>query len=172
MEFLGMLGPMLFIGPVIMLIINLIIAGAAKRVAEAKGYEGGADAFALTFFFGIIGYIYAAGLPDLVARGHQQETCYLLRRIASANGINPGAHEKSTDETETEGAPATKGGNGPSVLYNCKSISITSKTGEGRCTMCGQAGTLSYCQITNDIGTKEIPICRDCIDRLRDRSKR
>ena len=167
--------PVLLIGPIVMLIINLILAGSAKRIAEEKGYEGGAGAFALTFFFGIIGYIYATGLPDLIARGYQQETCYLLRRIASANGIPEGEHEKSAgNAVKTSGATSTESAisEGASVLYNCKSLSITSRTVNGRCAICGQAGTLSYCQITNDIGTKEIPVCRDCIDRLRERSKR
>lgn len=171
----------LFIGSIITLVINVIIAGFARHVAEEKGYEDGAGAFVLSFFFGIIGFIYAAGLPDLIARGHQQEACYLLRRIASANGISPGAHEKeSADEgsgaaTEAEGAEgAQKSSKKPvsSVLYNCKSLSVTSKTCDGRCTICCQPDSLSYCIITNDVGTKEIPVCRDCIDRLRERARR
>ena len=43
------------------LIVALITGGLSKSLHGEKGYEGG---FGIGFFLGVIGLIYAAGLPD------------------------------------------------------------------------------------------------------------
>lgn len=62
----------LFIGAIIMLIVNLVVASYMQDVAFTKGYDTNAHAFAMCFWLGIIGVLYVIALPDLVARANQE----------------------------------------------------------------------------------------------------
>ena len=55
------------IGAIIGLTISIAFCVKFKGIAEDKGYEG-QKYFWLCFFFGLIGYIYVAALPDLELR--------------------------------------------------------------------------------------------------------
>lgn len=50
-----------------------------KQVAYAKGYDDRAHAWALTFWFGPIGFLYVISLPDLVLREQNKEIISLLK---------------------------------------------------------------------------------------------
>lgn len=50
--------------------------------------------------------------------------------------------------------------------YICKSVKFLSDVGEGKCTMCFQKSTLKKYRIKTEVGTREIPICDNCIARF------
>ena len=48
--------------------------------------------------------------------------------------------------------------------YICNSFFVTEKTTSGKCMICMQnVARANYCKIKNSIGTREIPVCQDCI---------
>ena len=49
---------------VIYLVINFILATFMQKAAHGKGYTDDAHAFAMVFWFGIIGCLYVIALPD------------------------------------------------------------------------------------------------------------
>lgn len=76
---------------IVYFVINLIIANMMKQAAYAKGYDDNAHAWAMTFWFGIIGCIYVAALPDLIARQNQEQIIEKLSGKATpAPGDNTG----------------------------------------------------------------------------------
>ena len=50
--------------------------------------------------------------------------------------------------------------------YKCKSFKYLSEYGEGKCMMCFRKDILKKYRIKNDIGSRDIPVCNECIDRL------
>lgn len=59
-------------------VVNVIVANYMKNVAYAKGYDDNAHAFAISFIFGIAGWLYVVALPDLIARDNQEKIIRLL----------------------------------------------------------------------------------------------
>ncbi len=57
-----------------------VIAARMSFVAKQKGYAKGAHAFALSFLFGIVGWIYAAALPDKAAQDQNDKLLDFLKR--------------------------------------------------------------------------------------------
>lgn len=48
--------------------------------------------------------------------------------------------------------------------YICDSFIVTEKMASGKCMICMQnVARAKYCKIKNSIGTREIPVCQDCI---------
>jgi hypothetical protein len=64
---------LLVILPIISLAINLMFAYKFEDIAFKKGYDSSIHSFALCFWFGIIGFIYVAALPDLNNRNNTKK---------------------------------------------------------------------------------------------------
>ena len=76
----------------IAIIINAIISSHMELVAIEKGYDKQAHAFWMCFFFGPIGYIYVAMLPDKIKRSQS--------RSATPHG-NPSARQTNSRKTHS-----------------------------------------------------------------------
>lgn len=63
---------------VIYFLLNLIVANFFQNIAALKGYGQEVHSFGMVFFFGIIGCIYVAALPDKVRQEQNQEIINLL----------------------------------------------------------------------------------------------
>ena len=61
----------------VLLAIHIFIAKMMERTAKLKGHKK-SHAFALCFWFGILGYIYVACLPDLKLQQLQDISCAIL----------------------------------------------------------------------------------------------
>jgi hypothetical protein len=59
------------------LAVNFLFATLMNNVALQKGYEN-SHAFALVFFFGVLGMIYVLALPDLKKRAQLEDIVTLL----------------------------------------------------------------------------------------------
>lgn len=60
-----------------LLLANLIFAMRMEQIAVQKGYEN-SHAFALVFFFGIMGCLYVAALPDRKAAQQREDILTVL----------------------------------------------------------------------------------------------
>ena len=73
----------------IAIIIDIIVASHMELIAIEKGYDKRAHAFWMCFFFGPIGYIYVAMLPDKIKRSYEKaQTEALLVMAENMNGKN------------------------------------------------------------------------------------
>ncbi|MBQ8388998.1 MAG: hypothetical protein IJX46_08745 [Clostridia bacterium] len=57
---------------VVLMVINAVVASHMELIAVEKGYDKKAHAFWMCFWFGPIGWIYVAMLPDKVRRTQQK----------------------------------------------------------------------------------------------------
>jgi hypothetical protein len=64
---------------IILLVFQAIFAACMNQVATDKGYDSEAHAFAMCFFFGIMGGLYVNALPDKNLRAQNDEIIALLR---------------------------------------------------------------------------------------------
>ena len=71
----------MILGLIISIFINVIIALKMQDVAEEKGYEKDATVFHMCFWFGIIGCIYVAALPDRIQQEQNAKIIKLLKNI-------------------------------------------------------------------------------------------
>lgn len=114
----------MIIAGIIVLVINYHLAKLAKNIAADKGYAG-SKWTVICFFFGIIGYILVAALPDLQLR-------YAISDLTKAI-------QNSGSATSSAGTSAPK-----------PFVPATSSAGSWLCKACGTknpAGTLfcKYC---------------------------
>ena len=104
--------PAFLLGLALPIILNCIIAKKFEKIAFQKGYTKSIHSFAMCFWFGIVGYIYVAALPNL-------------------------AQQKVTEEIPTNTATTTIAANAPSeyICPTCKSVIAKD---EKFCHKCGQ----------------------------------
>lgn len=76
------------IGIIIVMIINLLVAQKGEYVAELKGYGKEAKAFSMCFWFGILGFVYVASLPDQIQQEQNLKIIKLLKKINTENSQN------------------------------------------------------------------------------------
>ena len=127
----------------IALAIQLFIADRFEKVAFMKGYGKSVHAFAMCFWLGLIGCVYVAALPTKTKESEG----------AFAGSTLPGQAQEQKN------------------FYRCRGIVVTSKCSAGNCTMCAESHlSLKHCKITSEIGTREIPICDNCIRKFEDNS--
>lgn len=82
---------------VVAISLKLYIASVASGIATDKGYTEG-KWFHICFWFGFVGYILVAAMPDLRARELQVETNKLLTKIADSQpASNPAPIQKQSD---------------------------------------------------------------------------
>lgn len=67
-----------FVAALIVLVIDIAFAVYAGGIAEEKGYSKG-NWIAVCLFFGVIGYILVAALPDLKMRTLLEKTNAMLK---------------------------------------------------------------------------------------------
>ena len=73
--------------------------------------------------------------------------------------------QKHIKQTLTEKAEAAK--YVKESKYLCKSIKHTGKLQNGKCMICFIQNTqLEICKINNEMGTREIPVCKECIEKF------
>lgn len=63
---------------VLYFLLNLIIANFFQNIAALKGYGKDVHAFGVVFFFGVMGCIYVAALPDKIQQEQNQKIINLL----------------------------------------------------------------------------------------------
>ena len=80
------------LGAAVALIINIALSAAFSGFAENKGYERG-KYFWICFFFGTLGYVWVAGLPDVHL---QYKIENLERELRNAGIIASTSHSQST----------------------------------------------------------------------------
>ena len=61
----------------VVLAVNFLFATLMNNIAVSKGYEN-AHAFALVFFFGVLGMLYVIALPDLKAQAQREDILTIL----------------------------------------------------------------------------------------------
>ena len=76
------------LGIIVVLIINYFIAQKGEYVAELKGYGKEIKAFSMCFWFGILGFIYVAALPDQIQQEQNLKIIKLLKKINVENNQN------------------------------------------------------------------------------------
>lgn len=74
MEYLGL------IIVIVIVVINGIGAQKMKEATVLKGYGDDYHIWAICFWLGIFGYLYAIALPDLVIQSQNQQMIKLLER--------------------------------------------------------------------------------------------
>lgn len=74
------MGIIMIVALLTIIAINCGIAGIMNKVATAKGYGKKAHVFAMCFWFGIVGYIYVAALPDLIRQRQNQQLIELMEK--------------------------------------------------------------------------------------------
>ena len=134
------------VGIATLIVVNYIIARKFEAVAEMKGYQN-IHAFALCFWLGMIGYVYVAALPT---RAGHAGTPVAPRSVSNVSKAPAGQYNK----------------------YECKSVTPSERTMEGRCLTCGEHGTLTYCKVEKVSGTREIPLCAACIEKYKENAER
>ena len=65
------------VGVLLALAVNFFFAIQMNNIAISKGYEN-SHALALVFFFGVLGMLYVAALPDLKARAQREDILTVL----------------------------------------------------------------------------------------------
>lgn len=61
----------------VVLAVNFLFATLMNNIAVSKGYEN-SHAFALVFFFGVLGMLYVIALPDLKAQEQREDILTIL----------------------------------------------------------------------------------------------
>lgn len=61
----------------VVLAVNFLFATLMNNIAVNKGYEN-SHAFALVFFFGVLGMLYVIALPDLKAQAQREDILTIL----------------------------------------------------------------------------------------------
>ena len=80
------------------IVLHLYIVHVATEIAADKGYTE-RKWFHICFWFGILGFMLVAAMPDLRARELQAETNKLLTKIAdSQSALTPAANKKQADD--------------------------------------------------------------------------
>ena len=83
---------------IVVLGLHIYVSSVAAGIASDKGYEEG-KWFHICFWFGILGFMLVAAMPDLRARELQAETNKLLTKIAdSQSALTPAANKKQADD--------------------------------------------------------------------------
>ena len=67
---------------IVLMVINGVVASHMELIAVEKGYDKKAHAFWMCFWFGPIGWIYVAMLPDKVCRMQQKVQNEVILHIA------------------------------------------------------------------------------------------
>lgn len=101
-----MIGILILIILFVYFFINSCIGGQFQDAAFAKGYDTSAHAFGMCFWLGIIGCIYVAALPDLIAREQREKIINALGGSDDDDVIAPDASDE--DEEKSSWDPASK----------------------------------------------------------------
>ena len=112
---------LIFLGAVIVLGVNLVIASKFSAVAEMKGHDNTGTVLAMCFFLGIVGYLYVIALPD---KNLYPKNETVNEDVAQISTTRHTAH--STLKTET--AP----------IFGCPTCKKPVKQGECICPNCGE----------------------------------
>lgn len=144
----------------VMLVINYIISSKMQEIAVSKGHQG-STAFHMCFWLGVVGYFYVVALPDLVQQNNQKTIISLLSTSEDKNSESTANLQLGTSTVEAQRETINR--------YICKKLVVTEQYSHGKCFMCRHSNSsLRFCQITNDIGTRNVFVCSDCIQRFKD----
>lgn len=118
---------------IIVLVINYYLAKLAKNIAADKGYDE-SKWTVICFFFGIIGYILVAALPDLQL---QYAISNLTKAIQNSSSTTSDSATSSahTSTPQPFVVPATASSAGP---WNCKACREKNAAGTLFCKNCGE----------------------------------
>lgn len=118
---------------ILVLVIDIYFAASASQSASAKGHNGTKWGI-ISFFFGIIGYILVAALPDLQLR---HDINMLTRAILNSSSTTSDSATSSahTSAPQPFVVPATTSSAGP---WNCKACGEKNAAGTLFCKNCGE----------------------------------
>lgn len=112
-----------FVAALIVLVIDIAFAVYAGGIAEEKGYSKG-NWIAVCLFFGVIGYILVAALPDLKMRTLLEKTNAMLKS-------KPWEAQKALESTEEAVQPKRIPVRSTKTAWNAK------QGDEWKCPKCG-----------------------------------